>query len=81
MNVKKLKSILDNYPDDMRVVVCGYESGYEDIDKPIDKVIALNVYKTDEMWYEGTHQSVDDMMVDLRHKRVNVLVLAAKSRQ
>ncbi len=81
MNIKELKSILDSYPETMRVVVSGYESGYADIDKPISKRIALNVYKSGEMWYEGTHQDTDDLYVSPKHKKANVLILRRKSRQ
>ncbi len=81
MKVSELKLILDEYPDDMRVVVPGYESGYGDIDKPLTKRVALNVYKGRLSWYEGTHQNVDDMMVDKSHKQAIVLTLPRKKRR
>ena len=31
MNVGELKFLLENYPEDMRVLVDGYEDGYDDI--------------------------------------------------
>ena len=31
MTVKKLVKLLEKYPDDLRVVVNGYEDGYDDI--------------------------------------------------
>ena len=31
MTVKELMELLEKYPDDLRVVVNGYEDGYDDI--------------------------------------------------
>ena len=41
MNIKELKEILNKYPDDMLVVVNGYECGYDAIHDKYIKVIDI----------------------------------------
>ena len=69
MNVKELIEILGEYPQEMRVVVQGYEDGYDDLasDQILKCTIALDVGR--ERW-EGMHgdpgykRSEDDEVVD-----------------
>ena len=76
MKVKDLKKILEQYPDNMRVVVNGYESGFDDIGKTYEHRIALNVYGDDDSWWEGRHQVEDDNLVEKKHKRTTALILS-----
>jgi hypothetical protein len=61
--VAKLIQLLRPHPQDMRVVVDGYEKGYSDV-KPqriIAIPISLNVH-SDDLWYYGNH---DDAREDM----------------
>lgn len=44
---------LSIYPQDMRVMVRGYEGGYSDCPAPITKRVDLNV---NAEWYYGPHE-------------------------
>lgn len=62
MTVKQLIKALSQIEDqDIRVMVRGYEGGYNDInvDSPTIQYMALNV---NEEWYYGDHERVDDIM-------------------
>ena len=54
MTVKELMEFLEKYPDDLRVVVNGYEDGYDDIlpDRIFTRKIQLDTGKHD---WEGQH--------------------------
>ena len=56
MTVKELMKFLEKYPDDLRVVVNGYEDGYDDIlpERISTTKIELDVGKHD---WEGQHNS------------------------
>ena len=56
MTVKELTEFLEKYPDDLRVVVNGYEDGYDDIlpERISTTKIQLDVGKHD---WEGQHNS------------------------
>ena len=60
MTVKELISILSQIQDqDLRVVIKGYESGYDDIEFPknIPLIIDLALNVNPE-WYYGNHERV-----------------------
>jgi len=57
MTARELITELQKYPADTRIVVRGYEDGYNDILKLIPMKIKLNVY---EHWYEGAHEESFD---------------------
>ena len=54
MTVKELTKLLEKYPDDLRVVVNGYEDGYDDIspERILTRKIELDAGKHD---WEGQH--------------------------
>ena len=60
MTVDQLVQILQTYPPDLRVVVNGYECGYDDLSpKQISpSKIALNAGKQD---WEGAHGEADGL--------------------
>jgi hypothetical protein len=58
MNIKQLIEILRQYPDEMRVIVEGYEDGFNDITIVEEKEIAINVLTE---WYYGQHIATDDI--------------------
>lgn len=59
MNVKEMISLLGKYPDDMKVVVNGYEQGYDDLlpEQISVATIALNTRNHD---WEGQHGDIND---------------------
>ncbi len=66
MTVKELMEFLEKYPDDLRVVVNGYEDGYDDIspERISTTKIELDVGKHD---WEGQHGGAlyaDDASID-----------------
>ena len=59
MNVKELIEKLGEYPQDMRVVVQGYESGYEDISPKLINTQGVKI-GCGQNWWDGKHQPVGD---------------------
>jgi hypothetical protein len=57
MTVNELIEWLQAYPSNLRVVVSGYEGGFNDISKA--ELIELNLNVNDE-WYYGPHERPDD---------------------
>ena len=73
MTVHELTQLLAEYPADMRVMVDGYEDGFDDIEpyRVSVREIRLDV---GSKWWEGRHRDADDT----RNKDgeiVNALVL------
>ena len=76
MNNKDMQEILKQYPDDMPVMVQGYEGGYADVvsDGIVTANIFLNVNK--DVSYVGNHvSSFPDEYEDDEYKSVEALVL------
>ena len=63
MTVAELIRILQTHPQDLRVVVDGYEDGYDDIVEPgiVMRPIRLDV---GEKQWEGRHGDADDKRRD-----------------
>ena len=53
MTIKELIELLVQYPQEARVVVAGYEGGYNDIANINPIPLQLNVHKE---WYYGQHE-------------------------
>jgi hypothetical protein len=58
MNVGQLIEQLKNYPQDLRVVVSGYEGGYNDVDQFENIKIVLDYHQE---WYYGKHESAESI--------------------
>ncbi len=58
MNVGQLIEILKNYPQDLRVVVRGYEGGYNDV-AIFEKLKIVLDYHSE--WYYGKHEDVESL--------------------
>lgn len=69
MNVKQLIKLLEQQNQNLRVIVDGYEDGYNDMSKLLIKEINLNVNK---QWYYGTH---DDHNNRRKKKAVKALLI------
>jgi hypothetical protein len=61
MNVGQLIEQLKNYPQDLRVVVSGYEGGYNDVDTFENIKIVLDYH---EARYYGKHEDVESLYVN-----------------
>ena len=53
MTVSQLAKDLSKYPDDMRIIVSGYEGGFSDVSMLTCEKILINVNKPD---YYGPHE-------------------------
>ena len=58
MIVKELIEILEAYPNDLHVVVNGYESGFDDVSPERISVIKIQLNIGTEAW-EGQHEEPD----------------------
>ena len=78
MTVKRLRESLKQYPDDMQVVVSGYESGWDDIksNSLSIRTVFLN-YGTKS--YEGQHED-KDCFADKRAEKLKTAKVLAISR-
>ena len=56
MTVNELIEALKHYPGDMRVLVSGYEGGYNDAGLKTEEII-FN-YSKNDAWYYGPHECV-----------------------
>lgn len=50
--------ILQTYPQDLRVVVDGYEGGYDDLDEGLIRVREIRL-GVGENWWDGRHDDAD----------------------
>ena len=60
MNVCELIEVLSQYPDDTRVVVNGYEDGYDDLSPELISAIEL-VLNANTDWYVGRHAAKTEL--------------------
>ena len=58
MTVAQLIKELENYPQDLPVVVSGYEGGYNDVDTFENINIVLDYHTA---WYYGRHEDVENI--------------------
>ena len=80
MTVKELIAILQRYPSDMRVVVNGYEDGYDDVEPELILTQTIHIGSGIESW-EGEHSEVVDQAGDREEQEaiVDALVLQRSS--
>jgi hypothetical protein len=53
MNVRELIEILSKYDLNQRVIIAGYEGGYNDIETLKEVEVELNIY---DEWFYGSHE-------------------------
>ena len=70
MTIQQLTTLLSQYPPNTRVVVAGYEGGFNDIS--IQKIIQLNLDANKE-WYYGQHEEDES-------SEIKALLLAGENR-
>ena len=59
MTVSELTQLLATYPPDMRVVVNGYEEGYDDLEQHLISVKEIRL-DAGNKWWEGRHREAED---------------------
>ena len=59
MTVKELIRILQKYPQGMRVVVNGYETGFDDLEARLVSVREIRLNAGEE-WWDGQHLAAED---------------------
>ena len=59
MTVSELTQLLAAYPPDMRVVVNGYEEGYDDLEAHLVSVREIRL-DAGTKWWEGRHREAED---------------------
>ena len=80
MTVQQLIALLANQPSDLRVVVNGYEDGFDDVEPERVSVERIEL-DVGEDWWEGRHAAVGNRPADERGARVvDALVLWRASR-
>lgn len=60
MTIRDLIRLLESYPDDMRVVVNGYEEGYDDLSPEQIAVVRLLLNTGTQQW-QGRHGDPRDV--------------------
>ncbi len=60
MTVKALKELLNQYPENLRVVVDGYEDGYDDLAQERISVRKIQLNTKTKDW-EGQHSDFDSL--------------------
>ena len=73
MTVSELTQLLATYPPDMRVVVDGYEDGYDDLEQHLISVKEICL-DAGNKWWEGRHRDSWDDRTEGR-TTFNALVL------
>lgn len=60
MTVAELIDLLSSYPGDLRVVVDGYEDGFDDLNLELIGAIELALSQN-EHWFFGRHEAVGNL--------------------
>ena len=55
MNVQQLIEQLQKHPPDMRIIIQGYEGGFNDLDRVEPKEIIVNA-NDGHSWWKGKHE-------------------------
>ena len=63
MTVGELMRILRTYPADLRVVVDGYEEGYDNLEADLVSLQELR-WDAGEAWWEGQHRDAEAQRLD-----------------
>ena len=75
MTVAELIDLLSSYPGDLRVVVDGYEDGFDDLNPELIGQIELALNQN-EPWYLGRHEASDNLVdAESAGERVHAIVL------
>jgi hypothetical protein len=74
ITVKELIHILQTMPQDLPVLVSGYENGYEHFNQP--KIIKV-IHCPENMYYDGEYQTPDERD---NAKRIQAVILERKLR-
>ena len=76
MKIKELIKILEKYPQDLEIMVSGYESGYDEIsEKRIRKTTLKKVNNSND--YDGDFEEIDFVKND--NPKFEAIILERKS--
>jgi len=75
MTIAELIEKLKEYPQDLRVVVRGYEGGVDDVSCFEEMEIYLNYNSS---WWYGKHEEVDPYGMNTTHEKVSALKLCGE---
>lgn len=77
MKVRELIDILSKLPQDLDVVINGYEDGAEDVDEELIRIVKIRrgVYNN---WYDGPHKLLEKWE-DVQAEDVDVVHIARAS--
>ena len=81
MRVRDMIDLLERYPEDMRVVVNGYEQGYDDLSTERISIVPITL-NTGVYEWEGRRGDAGGLPEEPREpaKTINALVLRRQSR-
>lgn len=72
MKVSELINFLSKFDPSTRVMVRGYEGGYDDLEDVKEKDVVLNVH--DEWWY-GKHEVLDQVLKGNSKETIKTIIL------
>ena len=74
MNVRDMIDLLGSYPEDMRVVVNGYEQGYDDLSPEQISVVPITLNTGEHVW-DGKHGEAGDLPTTARESATMIEAL------
>ena len=75
MTVDELIRLLRDYPPDLRVMVNGYEHGYDDLEAVTASLRVRMCLKVNSAWYYGRHERAPTSDEQTSHETVRALFL------
>jgi hypothetical protein len=69
MKIKELIELLEKEDSEKRVIISGYEGGYNDIQEIAPIKIILN-YNDNKRWWYGDHEELSDLYHNRKGKEV-----------
>ena len=80
MTVQQLITLLATYPSELRVVVNGYENGFDDVEPERVSITRIEL-DVGANWWDGRHAAAaEGAAPDMLGRRVDALVLRRASR-
>ena len=74
MNVRDMIDLLRRYPEDMRVVVNGYEQGYDDLSPEQISVVPITLNTGEHDW-DGQHGDAGDLSTAAQESATTIKAL------
>ena len=74
MNVRAMIDLLGRYPEDMRVVVNGYEQGYDDLSPEQISLVPITLNTGEHDW-DGQHGDTGDLSTAAQESATTITAL------